>query len=72
MFFDITTLFASIVSSDCCQLYTVERTDLETGEVVTLTYPPSDMATAVHRAALYQQEFDPTFSRWDWRCGMAS
>ena len=57
---------------DACQLFTVVRTDLRTWERVTLSYPPSDMPTAVARAAYYQREFDPTFSRWDYRCDMCS
>ena len=65
-------MFASIVTRDCCQLYTVVRTDLRTWDRVTLTYPPSDMQTAVQRAAWYQREFDPTFSHYDWRVDMCS
>jgi hypothetical protein len=65
-------MFASYVSRDHCQLYNVVRTDMQTGEVIVLRYPPSDMQTAVHRAAYYQQEFDPTFSRYDYRMGMCS
>ena len=65
-------MFASIVSPDRCQLFNVVRTDLRTWETTTLTYPPSDMPTAVKRAAWYQQQFDPSYSRYDYRCGMCS
>ena len=65
-------MFASIVSRDRCQLFNVVRTDLRTGEITILTYPPSDMPTAVKRAAWYQRVFDPSYSHYDYRCGMCS
>ena len=65
-------MFASVVSPHCCQLWNVVRTDLRTWERTTLTYAPSDMATAVRRAAWYQRVFDPTFAHYDWRCDQCS
>ena len=62
----------SHVSRHCCQLYNIVRTDLRTWERTILTYPPSDMPTAVRRAAEYQRTFDPTRQHYDWRCGMCS
>ena len=62
----------SHVSSDCCQLYCVERTDLRTWERTILSYPPMPMDVAVRRARAYQDYFDPDFTRYDWRCGMCS
>ena len=63
-------MFASIVSPDRCQLYTVLRTNLSTWDREVLTYPPSDFATAVERAAWYQRMFDPTREHYDWRVHM--
>ena len=62
------------VSPNRCQLYYVERTDMqsENWDRVNLTYPPSDFMTAVARAADYQRRFDPLRPRYDWRVTMAS
>ena len=65
-------MFASHVSRHRCELYTVVRTDLRTWDRTTLTYPPSDMPTAVRRADWYQRTFDPTHSHYDWRVGRCS
>jgi len=65
-------MFASIVSRHHCQLFNVVRTDLRTWERTILSYPPSDMPTAVRRAADYQRWFDPDGTRWDFRCGRCS
>ena len=65
-------MFASIVTSDRCQLYTVERTDLLSWDRELLTYPPSDYMTAVRRALDYQREFDPSIERYDYRVTMCS
>ena len=62
----------SHVSPDFCQLFHVVRTDLRTWERTILSYPPSDMPTAVRRAADYQRWFDPDGTRWDFRCGRCS
>ena len=62
----------SHVSDDRCQLFDVVRTNLHTWERTTLSYPPSDMATAVERAAWYQRMFDPNFEHYDFRAGMCS
>ena len=64
--------FASIVTRDCCQLYCVLRTDLTDRSKIRLTYPPSDYMTAVRRAEIYQQEFDPEYKRYDYRVSMCS
>lgn len=67
-----TTLFVSHVSPYRCELYTVVRTDLRTWDRTELTYPPSDMPTAVRRADWYQRTFDPDHQHYDWRCGRCS
>lgn len=65
-------MFASIVTPDRCQLYTVVRTDLLNWDREVLTYPPSDYMSAVRRALDYQQEFDPAVERYDYRVAMCS
>ena len=65
-------MFASIITDDRCELYTVIRTDLTTWDRVVLTYPPSDFATAVKRAAAYQRNFDHKRERYDYRVHMCS
>ena len=60
-------MLASTVSRDFCQLFTVVRTDMRTGERKTLSYPPADYRTCVYRAHEYQQTFDPSRARYDWR-----
>ena len=64
-------MFASIVTRDRCELFCVIRTDHSTDPWTyeRLTYPPSDFKTAVRRAAIYQQEFDPKRERFDYRVG---
>ena len=57
-----------LVTNDRCDLFQVLRTDLSTWDRVALTYPPSDFITAVKRAEHYQRTFDPSRSRWDYRC----
>ena len=63
-------MFASIVSPDRCQLYTVVRTDLLSWDREPLTYPPTDYMTAVRRAFDYQLQFDPSLERYDYRVAM--
>ena len=65
-------MFASVVSPHNCQLFCVVRTDMASPnwDRVRLTYPPSDMPTAVRRAADYQRWFDPDRQRYDWRVDM--
>ena len=63
-------MFASIVTEDRCQLYTVIRTSLSTYDRQVLTYPPSDYMTAVKRAEWYQEMFDPSREHYDWRVHM--
>ena len=63
-------MFASIVTEDRCQLYTVIRTCKSTFDKTVLTYPPSDYMTAVRRAEWYQQMFDPSREHYDWRVHM--
>jgi len=63
-------MFASIVSSDRCQLYTVVRTDLLSWDREVLTYPPTDYMTAVARSLDYQRQFDPSLERYDYRVAM--
>ena len=65
-------MFASTVTDERCDLFTVIRTDLETFDKVVLTYPPSDFKTAVNRAAHYQRTWDPSRDRWDYRVHMCS
>ena len=65
-------MFASVITDDRCDLFTVLRTDVVTNDCVSLTYPPSDFPTAVRRARVYQQSFDPARTRYDYRvtsCG---
>ena len=64
----------SHVSADRCQLYYVERTDMqsELWDRINLSYPPSDFMTAVTLAADYQRRFDPKRERFDYRVTMAS
>jgi len=57
----------SVVTQQRCELFTVVRTDMRTGERKTLTYPPCDYLTAVYRANDYQRTFDPMRARFDWR-----
>ena len=63
-------MFASIVTTQCCDLYTVTRTDMTDWSTCELTYPPSDFMTAVERAAHYQRQFDPNRERYDYRVSM--
>ena len=63
-------MFASTISSDRCQLYTVVRTDLLSWDREVLTYPPTDYMTAVARALDYQRQFDPSLERYDYRVAM--
>ena len=63
-------MFASIVSPDRCQLYTVERTRIDGYERTVLSYPRCDYLTAVRRAEWYQQEFDPDCTHYDYRVAM--
>ena len=65
-------MFASIVTRDRCQLYTVVRTNLHTYESVELTYAPTDYLNAVARAREYQATFDPDYEFYDYRVGMCS
>ena len=58
---------ASLVTQQRCQLFTVIRTDMQTGDRVVLTYPPSSYLTAVKRAAHYQRTFDHKRKRYDYR-----
>ena len=58
-------MFASVVAPERCELFTVVRTDLNSWERVVLSYPPSDYATAVQRAADYQRRFSD--GRFDYR-----
>jgi len=67
MYFAHIDMFASVVSRERCELFTVVRTDLATYEQRVLTYPPSDYLVAVHRAAEYQRTFDPGRKRVDYR-----
>ena len=60
-------MFASIVSPHFCELFRVSRIHKDTGDVTLLSYPPSDMATAVHRASDYQRRFDPLSEQYYWR-----
>ena len=63
-------MFASVVSEERCQLYTVIRTNLHTFEKTVLTYPPTDYITSVERAHWYQQMFDPERAHYSWRVHM--
>ena len=63
-------MFASIVTEERCELFTVRRTDKLLRTATDLTYPPSDYLTAVQRAAWYQQEFDPRAERYVYRASM--
>ena len=65
-------MFASIVTDERCDLFTVIRTDLVSWDKVVLTYPPSDFMTAVYRAAHYQRTWDPSRERYDYRVHMCS
>ena len=55
-----------------CDLFTVVRTDKSVTPWVrrSLSYPPSDYMTAMHRADYYQHTFDPTCNRFDYRVEM--
>ncbi len=57
----------SLVTQQRCDLFTVIRTDMQTGERVRLSYPPADYLTCVHRANDYQRTFDHHRQRYDWR-----
>ena len=60
-----------IVSRETCQLFTVLRTNKLTGDVVTLTYAPTNYLTAVRRASRYQRHFDPNADVFYYRVHMA-
>ena len=60
-------MFASIVTEDRCELFTVLRTNLSTYERVALSYPPTDFDTAVRRARIYQESFDSQRTSYDYR-----
>ena len=60
-------MFASVITEDRCDLFTVLRTNLSTYERVALSYPPTDFDTAVNRARIYQRSFDPEGTRYDYR-----
>ena len=64
----------SHVSNECCQLYTVMRTDMSTPDWdrEELSYPPRDFMSAVALAADYQRRFDPDRKRYDYRVHMCS
>ena len=69
MFFHIIRMFASHVSTARCDLFGVVRTDLSSPDYdrQLLSYPPADYLTCVYRAAEYQQTFDPSRRRYDYR-----
>ena len=59
-------MFASVVSTDRCDLFRVVRTDLHNWDRIVLTYPATDYQTAVRRAAYFQQ-FWGQAGRYDYR-----
>jgi hypothetical protein len=60
-------MFASIVTDQRCDLFTVTRTDILSGDRCVLTYAPADYRTCVNRAGHYQRTFDPYYARYDYR-----
>ena len=58
-------MFASLVTDERCDLFTVVRTDLLTWDKVVLTYAPSDFQTAARRALHYQSIWGG--DRYDYR-----
>ena len=65
-------MFASTVTSDRCQLFYVERTDLMTYDTCRVDGPPSDYMTAVANARDIQELFDPDYEYYDYRVDMCS
>ena len=63
-------MFASIVTEERCQLYTVIKTHLATFEKEVLPIAPSDFIPAVNTAAWYQRKFDPNKEHYDFRVHM--
>ena len=62
-----------LVTNDCCQLFTVVRTDMSTTPwtMQELPYAPRSFMNAVSLAAIYQRRFDPDKRRYDYRVSMA-
>ncbi len=52
-----------------CELFTVVRTDLQSDNYdrQNLSYAPRDYMSAVRLANHYQQTWDPSRERWDYR-----
>ena len=62
-------MFASTVSSEFCELFTVVRSDMRTGTRTALPYAPMSYKAAVHRAHDCQRSLDPMRGRYDYRVG---
>ena len=60
--------FASQVTAERCDLFCVVRIDKAGPDwtYTRLTYAPTDLKSAVRRAAHYQQEFDPMRRRYSY------
>lgn len=65
-------MFSSTVTSDRCQLFYVERTDLMTYDTCAVVGSSSDYTTAVARARSIQELFDPEYEYYDYRVAMCS
>jgi hypothetical protein len=65
-------MFTSTVTSDRCQLFYVEQTDLLTYDTCRVGGAPSDYMTAVYRARDIQETFDPEYEFYDYRVAMCS
>ena len=63
-------MFASIVTEQRCQLYSVIKTNLSTYEREVLPIAPRDFMPAVNTAAEYQRKFDPQREHYDFRVHM--
>ena len=65
-------MFASIVTNDRCQLFYICRVDTQPGQWVyqRMPYAPRSFEDAHKLAAIYQQEWDPTHSRYHYRAMM--
>jgi hypothetical protein len=70
-FFEL-LMFTSTVTSDRCQLFYVEQTDLLTYDTCRVGGAPSDYMTAVYRARDIQETLDPEYEFYDYRVAMCS
>ena len=64
-------MFATTTTLNFCELFTVIRTDMRTGERTSLPYAPMTYLDAHKRAVSCQRQLDPMRGRFDYRVGNA-